>query len=317
MEIPETSPEHILYAAECAELRDGHLPLDILAGYLNTPEEHARRALDGALLLGLLDETDVGDQYLPHPLVGLLLSVRAQKKPIVFRVFLNDFEPFKVYKRKLATGTLSGTAARHVRITFDVELSSTLLERTFLDWGSFAGIISDTDEGPAVVASDVGLPRFTEALTEGLDDEEGARAWVDSTLGAGFSARIPDNIAERLALGVLRCARNEEARAAAQPIGIAIEDYLRFFADRVGLDHSNRTGTGSMLGLLRDADALEPKQLGLGNALNQIRIACEHGEDRDAGVEWHVELETIEVMVRIALRFIRSCERYYDGDYAL
>src|SRR5258708_564741 len=92
IDLPEASPEHIIAVVDYAVMKPG-ADASACAAFADITEDHARRALDAAVLLELLQPTTGG--YRSAGVTAELLSQGSlDQKRQMFRTHLERFEPF-------------------------------------------------------------------------------------------------------------------------------------------------------------------------------------------------------------------------------
>jgi hypothetical protein len=306
--IPEASPEHVVAVVDFAAMKE---PIDAraCAALADISEDHARRALEAAVLLGLLEPGSAGT-YAMSGLTGRLLASgsRDQKRQI-FRAHLEEFPPFAFVKTRLLQGFELHEACRQAKIALDLEPRPAVLRDLFDRWGRFSGsFVGEPLEIERSEGIDSPLARVIDRLT---DDTAAAVELLSDELGPALYLALPEIVRDNLILGVKKLARGEEPRSVAQPLGIAFEDYLReVVATETGTDVAAKNGIIQVGDELRAKEGIAGKQLGFIHMIGHLRTAAEHGIDQRESEEWQITAKAVELLFSAVLSGIRSITAY-------
>ena len=196
---------------------------------------------------------------------------------------------------------------------FDLSPQPAVVRDVFSGWGLFArSFIGD----PPVPDTSSGIDSPLAAVIDPiLDAGTLAEEFVSDALSPALLVSLDQGVKDKLMLGVRRFLAKEEPRSVGQPIGIAVEDFLRGVAHKRGIDVSARNGIGQVAAALRGEGKITKRHVGLVESANALRIAIEHGEDADEGKDWQISAQGLRLLVSTAMLAIRSISSYDErGD---
>jgi hypothetical protein len=306
LELPEASPEHIVAAVDYAVIK-GKLDAATCALLVDISPEHADRALRASALLGLLASD--GTEYEPSGFASRLIASgsRDQQRQI-FRAHLELFAPFAYVRTRLLQGFELHDACRSARALFDLDARPALVRDLLARWGLYSGsLVGD----PPVVDTSQGIDSPLARVIDRIsDDRVVAAELLGDELGPATYVALAENIRENLLLGVLRLARNDEPRTIVQPLGIALEDYLRLLGGEngVGLDGCN--GMTQVAEALVSAGTIASKHLGFVHLVAAIRNASEHGIDQREAEDWQLTAKAAGLVLSAVMSAVRSMQVY-------
>lgn len=306
LEIPEATPQTIVAVVDYAML-DAQVTSDKAAAFCEISDANATAALAAAVLLGLLTKT--GLAYEPADWTTQLLGDgSAEQKRQIFRAHLERFEPFAYVRRRILQGFDILHACREAKTLFDLAPAPAVIRDTFSGWGAFArSLVGDPPAPDTSSGLDSPLAVVIDPI---LDAGAAAEEYVSDALGTPAYLALDPGVRDKLIVGVRRFMTQEEARTVGQPIGIALEDFLRGIADKHTIDVSTKNGIGQVGKELRSNNKLAKKHVGLIDAANAVRIAIEHGQDADEGKDWRITPQGLRLLISITMLAIRSISAY-------
>lgn len=308
IDLPEATPEHIVAVIDYAVMKPG-VDASECASFADITEDHAARALDAAVLLGLLVSKSGG-----YRSTGMTADLLAQgsidQKRQVFRTHLERFEPFAYVRSRMIQGFDLAQACREARTRFDISDTPAVIRDMFARWGSFArSFVGDPPEVDTSHGIDAPVATVIDAI---LDEAAAAEEVLSDELGPRVYVELDQGVRDNLLAGIRKFRDREDPRSIAQPIGIAFEDYLRGVAGRHGIDVSSKNGIVQVGDALRAQQRITRKHLGLVHAIGALRTAAEHGIDQDEGKEWSISAQAVRLLLGASVLAVKSISAY-DG----
>lgn len=159
---------------------------------------------------------------------------------------------------------------------------------------------------------------FAAVIDPILDAGATAEEFVSDALSPALLVGLDQGVRDKLILGIRRFMGREEARSVGQPLGIALEDFLRGIAHKHSIDVSTKHGIGQVGTELRGHGKITKRHLGLIESANSLRIAIEHGEDADEGKDWQITAQGLRLLISTTMLGIKSISSYDErGDLDL
>ncbi|WP_148681551.1 AAA-associated domain-containing protein [Candidatus Nitrososphaera gargensis] len=113
------------------------------AEYVGVSVEYARRAVDIATQFGMPVESS--GTYSLAPDVENVAKADEEQKRIIFRKYLQRYEPIIIFISLLSKGNNPEVAARKVGVIYAINNGKDNIENMFLEWGRYAGIIEESE----------------------------------------------------------------------------------------------------------------------------------------------------------------------------
>jgi hypothetical protein len=306
VDLPEATPEHIVAVVDCVVMQPG-VDARGCAAFADITEDHARRALAAACLLGLLEVTNGG-----HRPAGLTASLLAEgsldQKRQIFRTHLERFEPFAYVRRRMVQGFDLHQACREARVRFDLAPTPAVIRDVFARWGAYArSFVGDPPQVDISHGIDAPIATVVDAI---LDETTSAEVILSDELGPRVYIELDQGVRENLLAAIRKFRERQEPRSVAQPLGIAFEDFLRVIAAQHGIDVSTKNGIGQVGDALRAEDKIAKKHVGLVHAISAMRIAAEHGIDQEENEEWAITAQGVRLLLASVALAVKSISAY-------
>jgi hypothetical protein len=282
-----------------------------VAEFVDTTPALAGSALRMSVDLGLLRENG-SDYEVADPLSHFTRTPDALTKSAVLRVFLERYEPFRVFRQQLAESGDLDRAARQTKALVEITASTAEVRETLINLGSYCGAFLpkgggqyDTDRGP--------LDNVLKRIAESAALEASAERTVRDQIGT-VAAGVADynDVIKPLAKAMTRAAGGDGDGAVLEA-GNAVESYLSGLAGRKNVDVTNDHGINAKLAKLRSTGNLPAKIVNMGGYLGHLRNAADHGIDADIGASWSIGRSTGLEYTFVACSFIAAAARNEFG----
>src|SRR6266566_4671124 len=320
--IPDASAELILAAAEAVYYLRPEFDIQKVATYIGTTSEAtARSALDGARLLGFLADAQ-NETYQPDERI-LRLQTHADglARRMLFRVRLEEFKPFRVFKERVLCGDSALESAKKVKLLEDIETEVTKVKDIFQQWGLYSQSFSQDQIGNLTCSSEEGLtPAYLLRVRASIAAAEQARVFIQLRIGEDSFRILPAEVLDSLSSSMVRChSRHEPKSEIMFAMGTAMERFLSFIATRANppADLTGTNGIVQMAESLRSLDVITRKHFGLIQAVGAVRNAADHGIDTEIGKSWSLTYESILDAGLIVLDAIKSIMSWTETETAV
>jgi hypothetical protein len=315
LEIPEASGQNIVTVVDYVAI-DATADAEKCAAFADISTDHATAALAAAELLGLI-KAKRGGRYAPADWTTTLLAGGStEQKRQIFRARLEQFEPFAWVRLRMLQGFDLSQACREAKTRFDLAPAPAVIRDVFSGWGVFArSFVGDPPAPDTSSGLDSPLAVVIDPI---LDAGATAEEFVSDALRPALLVALDIGVRDKLILGVRRFLSRAEARSVGQPLGIALEDFLRGIARKHRIDVSAKNGIGQVGTELRVHRKIAKRHVGLIESANAIRIAVEHGEDADEGKDWQITAQGLRLLISTTMLAIKSISAYDErGDLDL
>ena len=306
VEIPEASPENIVAVVDLVGIRPGATSSDA-AKFADLTPEHAVRALEAGVLLGLLKKED--DRFTSAGwTTDLLVTGSTDQKRQVFRAHLERFQPFAYVRSRVLQGFDILQACREAKALFDLDPSPAAIRDVFVRWGIYArSLVGEPPTIDTSLGTDSPLAAVVDPI---LDTGAAAEEYLSDAVTLSVYIELDRSVRDNLVLGVRRFLAREETRSVGQPLGIAFEDFLRGIAAKHDIDVSTMNGMVEVATALRTNRKIAKKHVGLVQAVGALRTAIEHGIDNDEGKEWQVTAQGLRLLIAAVALAVKSIALY-------
>lgn len=291
-----------------------HFPDDPVAGLRNLLEIDdavAKELIDGARLLGVVtDEDEVAE------LASLIRTSSLLQRRDIIRVYLERFEAYAEWKRKIAQGFEALAAARHVKVVFEIEDSPAAIRDWFIDLGTYTG--SMRDEGTEIALTRGATPDIGSLISDVLNRQESAIEVLSSYLGEALWLVLSQAVRDHLMTALTKLANNEAPDEVVRESGMAMDKYMEELGETQVGGYAGRT-MGQSANALNDDELIVKKQTGFTAYGVNIRNAAEHPDtDVDLGGDrWTIGPQTAVTYLRVVLDFIRSANAKQQNRFEL
>src|SRR5437762_3187191 len=134
----QTTAENVIAATDSALQKPDGVDETLVTAVLNTTPTNARNALQMAKELSLLKESSP-DVFMPDAKCGLYLcTAERESKAAVLRYILEQYEPYRTFKARLALTGLVPEAAKQTKALYSMTAHHEVIDSTFTNLGTYA-----------------------------------------------------------------------------------------------------------------------------------------------------------------------------------
>jgi hypothetical protein len=282
-----------------------------ISQFLDTSQDAARAALFMATDLGFLAES-AGMYTATSPLCRFLRIPAGPSKAAILRVMLEGYEPFLVFRRRLAETGRPDLAGLQTKTLLEITSTRNEIADTLISFGTYAGAIEARGAGQYAVLPSDATPDLS-VLAAPAADEFSAEQVLRGQLGARAIDLISAIEVIRPLAKALVHARAGEPDSAVQEAGTAVESFLTEYGNRAGVNTAAVHGINAKAAAIGAAGHLPPKLKAVSGYLGHLRNAADHGVDADIGSSWTIRSESGLVYVFAACAFINACVAHESG----
>jgi hypothetical protein len=216
------------------------------------------------------------------------------------------YEPFIVFRERLAGTDLASTAAQQSKAALGLDAHREEIKDTLLSLGTYSHALI-TEGGGRYRPQDNPQEQTLLTLAQGSGDLAAAEARVREQIGADAAALVSrQEVIVPISNALIR-ARDGDARGAVVDAGNAVESFLAAFGQRLGVPAvAGAPGINAKLDRLSEAHTLPSKLVYVGKYLGHVRNAADHGIDPDVGAAWNIRPATGIEYVFVACSFIAT-----------
>ena len=318
--IPDITAEQIVITALAVYYSD-RLTAKAIGEWLETPEQYAERAAQGAKELGIIKETTQVRKILYEPVLPLckyFAIAKVGERPIVFKQQLMEYEPFRFFKDRLLLGEDPASAAKHTKALYSISANWNVVKEKLSDWGSYAGILSSSQGKLGVAETSPGSFISWEQI---LDRATSTADYVIIRIGDEAANIIgKSNFDKLVALLAEHMDEGKPPNKLTDTLSGVVESIFSDIAKHIdpNIDLSNCQGLNQLFDKMRSENILAKKHLGFTGLLGQLRNAVKHEIDhQEQEAEWEITRETSRYAFEIALSAIRSVIAYSQDQHIL
>lgn len=315
--IYRTTAEHIIGATDAALQKPSGVNVQLVAEFLDTPDNSALDALKMSEQLGLLSENNAGIFNVSSPCSTYLITSSRENKAAVLRFVLEQYEPYRTFKFRLniTTGVV-GEAAIQTKAVHNISAHRDVIVATLVDLGTYsksltsqgAGLYLSTEENSIV---------YLNVLHSVIQDKENAELAVRRRIGLENANWIDaQNVIAHIVTAYQRLASVEQDRYA--PIvhaGNSIESFLTQVGNHYGTNLQNAHGINAKADRIASSNNLTTKHTFMFKYLGHVRNAADHGVDAAIGVAWDINPNTAIEYVHVALTLMGDIVEVINGRY--
>lgn len=304
--------EQVVAVVEAAVVGRQPVRADFVAEFSDLTVNQTQAALDLATDLGLL--TRDGQRYsVASPLCRFIVTPNQMQKASILRVVLESYEPFLVFRERLAATGLASTAAQQSKAGLGLDAHREEIKDTLVSLGTYSHALI-TEGGGRYRPQDNPQEHTLLTLAQGSGDLAAAEARVREQIGPNAAALVSrEEVIVPISNALIR-ARDGDARGAVVDAGNAIESFLAALGQRVGVPAvAGAPGINAKLDRLSQANKLPTKLVHVGKYLGHVRNAADHGVDPEVGVTWNIRPATGIECVFVACSFIAASVAHERG----
>jgi len=306
-EIYQTSAENVIVATDAALQKPEGVDEALVSTFLDTTRAYARDALQMARELSLLREPQTG-LFIPDSKCALYLCTAVREsKAAILRYVLEQYEPYRTFKGRLALTGIVGEAATQTKALHNIEAHRQVISTTFCDLGTYAQPL--ISEGGGLYRPRHDDPQtYLKILDRVIQERETATIEVRNRLGEEAVNWIDGpNVLENLITAYQRAAIAEhDPRSPIVHAGNALESFLSQVAAHHNVNVGNAHGINARADVLKNAGHLLSKHNFMAKYLGHVRNAADHGIDSEIGTQWEVSPKTAVEYVHVAQSVITA-----------
>lgn len=280
---------------------------------LEATQEQAQNLLEAARLLGM---TDGAGQL--SEIAKLIEHATVVDRRALLRHYVEIFEPFFHWKRRIAQGFDPTEAARQTKVIFDITNTAAETRDWMLDVGMVSGAIQE--EGINVTPVSGKAVDLGSVIADILNRTESATASLESYVGPAVWAKIPEPAREHLTRAASRLSENAPADEVVRAVGLGLDAYLSDFGEQAVGGYADQTMTmGATINKLVEDGLIVSKQRQVLGYITAMRNAAEH-PDTDGDIQpgsWSLNPKSAQSCLRVALDAIRSIDARSEGRFEL
>lgn len=311
-EVVAATAEHVIGAVDaCSQFPEG-ADSDFVAKFLDVPQPQADNALIMARQLLLSSLVD-GKNIPLSPFASYLITSSIKQRSAIFRMVLEQYNPFLTFRDRLKIGGLVHTAAEQTKVIYGFTTHRDEILHTLTNFGQYSGSLSYEGAGLYNVVETF-LP--IDDVSQAVEAQANARTWVASSLGIeGCRFIDPDDVFNELAMA--KSLTGVDSRGLIVHAANAVESLLVQIANSHGVSLSSANGINAKANALQQAGHLNVKLHNISKYLGHIRNAADHGTDRDIDQMWDISTECASDYLSVSLTFIRAVVNFEHRIYKI
>lgn len=320
MKIPKVTAKMMMQIVEGLAIAESKgLTLADACKFGGISDVYAKRALDAIVLLQM--GTLRGDRYFADAECNIVTKANSAQWPMIFRKFLQRFDPFILFIRLVGKGDIPGDAARKTSAIYSIESPVEIISSFLLGWGEYANILETGHKGrlklkevETVDADRLEAEQYLKELIQALESDFIARIYISGKLGDEAFAFVDHADVEFMVSAIREHA--EDSRGAIENIGRAYEDFLRKVGTAKssiivkGQKISDCKGIGQLIDTLKVNGIIHEKHYDLSSYVNAMRLASAHGMEAATNLTWTIKPDAAIETILTALTGIRSIHSY-------
>lgn len=306
-EVYPTSAENIIGVTDACLQKPSGVDVALAADFLDTTQDYARDALLMACQLNLVQQQPSGVFVPASQCTVFLCTASRESKAAVLRYVLEQYEPYRTFKTRLALTGVVGEAATQSKALHQVGAHRQVVMTTFIDLGTYAQSL--VSEGGGLYRPREDDPKsFLQILNKVMQDRATAELQVYRRMGAQAADWVDaQSVFSPIVTAYQRAGHSEQdPRAPIVHAGNAVESFLSQLAGHYGVNVQNAHGINAKVDALARANQLATKHKFILKYLGHVRNAADHGIDAEVGHEWDICQNTALEYVHVAQTIIAN-----------
>jgi hypothetical protein len=308
--------EQAVAAVEAVQV-NGPSASSFVERFCDLSPQQAASALSLAEDLKLLDHTS-GKYHVSNPLAKFITTPDEKRKASVFRIVLESYEPFIIFRDRLTATNSADAAALQTKVKLDLDAHREEIKDTLISLGTFASALRALGAG-RYMREDDNIGSHLLELAKACGDVAAGEARIRIELGDAADIVSRSDVLVPLSSALLKAAAGKSEEAVTEG-GKAVESFLVELAARLGVILTGASGIGQKLDKFRTNNELPKKIVEAAKYLAHVRNAADHGRDIDPDVNavWKIQKSTALQYVYVACSFIVAChQREHSGPFLL
>ena len=304
--IPEVTAPVIMETMEGVCLKSG-MNVEEATHYINKSKVYAQRSLTVTEQLGITEFNDL--KY--HATSEARIITRANKDqwPIIFRKFLQRYNPFILFVSLVGKGNSISDAARKIKVIYNIDANADIIACSLVNWGEYSGILK-RDKGKIILLIETEnlTAEYIHELLEAMEHDVKARVFIANKLGEDVFGYMKQDEIDLLVKAIRE--HLSEPKHAIDISGQSFEDFLRRIAIDKSLDVISCTGIQQLADTLVGPKFITSKHHEICKAINSFRIAAGHNKDRTSMEKWELNPDAAIECILLILTATRSIHHY-------
>lgn len=279
--------------------------------YIKKSKSYTYRALTMACQFELAEKR--GNRFFASSNSGELAKARKSERYVIFRKYLQRFEPFTVFLALISKENTTLESARKLKIIYSLDLNEKDIRFALLNWGQYAQIF-DYDRSSDKIVFNIDLEELEvlhlKELLESLDAEVKTKVYLADKLTECVYGYLDSDEIEHLTRALMNHER--DPRNSIDDAGRALEDFLRRFSFDHNHDVSSFQGITKIAEYIgsKNARMIHEKQKKILVGLAAIRNLSSHSKDRELLESWEISPEFALEAILITISVIKSLYYY-------
>jgi hypothetical protein len=307
-----TTAENIISVIDAVLLKNDGCDSTFVSSFVEIPQSSADNALEMAVQLTFLRKESPSNLYFSNSLfVHYLVTNKEKQKATIFRLFLENYPPYQLFKHRLTITDSVLVSAEQIKAFYGLPNHRDEIKDTLTSLGTYsqslvsegAGLFQATEYNTTDIT-------FLDELFKITEDREKASLDVIKLLGDKAYQWIDhDSIFNPLVSSYIFISNvKNDPRAPILYAGNAYETFLIKFADHHSISLAGMNGINAKIEGLSRAHHINTKHKNIGKYIGHIRNACDHGADPEIGVEWNISENTSKEYVLVCISSIGTCQ---------
>jgi hypothetical protein len=268
--------------------------------------------------LGFLKQVQPGTFVTASRCAAYVATSSNETKSAVLRFLLEQYDPYKTFKARLAVTGVLGDAATQTRAIHNIAEHRQVIMDTFSNLGTYAqsllaqggGLYTPREDRPQV---------YLRLLDGAIQERETAALAVRRHLGETAAAWIdPNDVLDQLVTAYQRLAHIQaDPRSPIVHAANAVESCLAQLAAVRGVNVASSPGVNAKADALANAHFLTTKHKFVLKYLGHVRNAADHGTDPEIGQVWQISQNTPVEFVHVALTAIGDLIEHLNNRFIL
>jgi hypothetical protein len=309
-DVYHTTAESIIAVIDAVLTRDGDCDINYLAQFMDAPVPTVQNALGMAKELSLVDNVpgNLNLYQSQKPFATYLITAKDFQKAAVFRLVLENYEPYCFFKERLIITEHPNPSAEQVKVKYGLTPHRDQIRETFISLGTFAQSLISEGGGLFKVADyDPQDAACIKIVANVAVEREKALLHIRKRLEAPTADWINEQeVLNKLVIAYQLLDTNIENDSTSPVVhaGNAVESFLTQLGGHLGVNLNNAPGINAKVDTL--GNNLSRKHKNMLKYLGHIRNAADHGIDPDINQSWEISKETATEYVHVSVSTIKS-----------
>lgn len=287
-------------------LKNG-MSIDETTQYIGKSKEYAKRSLIVSEQLGIAQIID--SKYHATNEASVITRANKEQWPVIFRKFLQRYNPFILFVSLVGKGNSIQDAARKIKVIYNIDANADIVARSLVSWGEYSGLLKKEKMKITLLIETENLSaEYIQELLAAMEHDVKARVYIANKLGEEVFGYMKQDELDYLVKAIRE--HQSDPRGSIEDAGRAFEDFLRRLAIDKSLQVNGCKGIQEIADVIRGQKLIDTKQLDLCKASNALRVAAAHSLDRNSVEKWILNPDAAIECILIILTAIRSIHNY-------